>query len=265
MKKAASELTAEEAALYCAVHDGAPGDVAFYLRACEGAASVLELGAGDARVAVELARAGHEVTALERDPGMRARAETRRAAEPTEVRERLTIVDADMRDFHFDARFDRVVIPFTGIYCLLSEADLDACLARVRAHLAPGGRLVFDAYAADAFHRESRPEDYPEDRHEHVATLDIDGEMIAALERSRWDRPTQRMDATYVYLDEEGAIRAEIGIGHRYLLSTQVEPALARAGLTLDVMHGDFEGAPFGPESGSMIVFASAASTDRER
>ena len=43
------------ARLYVAVHEGNPGDVAFYRRCCADAGSVLELGCGDARVLAELA------------------------------------------------------------------------------------------------------------------------------------------------------------------------------------------------------------------
>jgi hypothetical protein len=46
------------AQLYAAVHDGNPGDVAFYRERCADARAVLELGCGDARVLAELAAPG---------------------------------------------------------------------------------------------------------------------------------------------------------------------------------------------------------------
>lgn len=252
-------MSREEAALYCAVHDGAPGDVAFYRDMARGAERVLELGAGDARVALELARAGLDTVALERDPGMLALARARRDAADEATRSRLTIVEGDMRTFSLEGRFDRIFVPFTGLYCLLSDEDLGACLERVRDHLTDAGLLVFDAYAADAFHRDARPEDYPDDRLEEVARLERDGEVWTVFERSAWDRDAQRMDATYVYVDGVGQTRAEIEVGHRYLLADQVEPALRRAGLEERARHGDFSGAPFGAMSGSMIVVAARA------
>ncbi len=259
VKKVAGALSEEEAQLYCAVHDGAPGDVEFYVEAARGAARVLELGAGNARVALAIAERGITITALERDPGMLALARARRDAADDEVAARLTIAEGDMTSFALDERFDRVIIPFTGIYCLLDEADLDACLARVAAHLTDDGQLLFDAYAADGFHEEARPEDYPDDQLEEVALIGRGDDTLTVFERSRWDREAQRMDAIYVYLDDSERVVAELEVGHRYLLSSQVEPALARAGLRLEARYGGFDRSPFGPGSGSMVIVARRA------
>ncbi|MGE0788580.1 MAG: class I SAM-dependent methyltransferase [Sandaracinaceae bacterium] len=241
------------------MHDGAPGDLAFYLDEVRGAASALELGAGDGRIARAIAEAGIATTALERDEGMVALIEDRGRALPSDARGRLRVVQGDMRSFDLGARFDRIVIPFTGIYCLLSEADLDACLGCVARHLAPEGRFVFDAYAADAFHREARPEDYPPDRRELVAEIVRDRERWTVYESSSWDRDAQRMDATYTYLDPSGRERAQIVVGHRYLLADQLEPALERAGMRLVERWGSFDREPFGEPRGSLIAVAALA------
>lgn len=238
-------MTREEALLYSLVHDGAPGDVDFYVRVTKGAGRVLELGCGWGRVASRL-EVG-EAVGLESDGGMRALGASRG----------FTAVDGDMRRFDL-GRFDFVIVPFTGIYCLLSEDDLLACLRSVREALAPEGRLVFDAYAADRFHEESAPEDYPDDLLELVAEIEHGGEPLLVYERSTWDRDAQRVDAFYVYERErDGLVIAELEIGHRYVLSDTVRPLLERAGLRLVSMAGSFEGEPFDREtSGSLVVTA---------
>ena len=238
-------MTRDEALLYSLVHDGAPGDVAFYQRLAKGAGRVLELGCGWGRVASSLECA--EAVGLEADPGMRELGASRG----------FVAVDGDMRRFDL-GRFDLVIVPFTGIYCLLSEDDLLACLRSVREALAPDGRLVFDAYAADEFHRESAPEDYPDDILELVAEIEHEGEPLLVYERSTWNRDAQRVDAFYVYERErDGLVIAEIEIGHRYLLSETVAPLLTRAGLRLVSMAGSFDGEPFdGETSGSLVVTA---------
>lgn len=245
-----------DAALYAKVHDGTPGDVAFYARLAAPRARVLELGCGWGRVALALAEAGHEVVGLERDPAMLAEARRRAAAAPAEVRGRLRFVEADMADFALGESFDRVFAPFTSMYCLLTPQALHGCLCSVRAHLPPEGLFAFDAYDADVFHEEARPEDYPDDHFEVVAEIEHEGETLTVLEASSWDRDHQRMDATYVYRRQDGSTRHVAEIGHRYLLSAQVEPALNAAGLTLTGMHGDFEGAPYEPGGGSLVVSA---------
>lgn len=240
---------AYDAELYAAVHDGAPGDVDFYLRVTEPGQRVLELGAGWGRVAAALAAEGREVIALESDPGMRALASARHPG--------LDVRDGDMAGFALDARFDRVLVPFTGLYCLESEDAVRRCFRAAREHLVPGGAFIFDAYAADAFHAESRPEDYPDDQLEEVARIEHRGRPLIVYEKSSWDRDAQRMDATYVYVDAETEETVHEGtIAHRYLLAAQVERLLEEAELTLEASFGSFEGAPFG-QGGSMIVIAT--------
>lgn len=245
----------DEAALYDAVHTGTPGDVDFYVRLAEGAASVLELGCGSGRVLVALASAGVRASGVELERGMLDAARARAAGAGVEVE----LIEADMARFDLGARFDRVVAPFASLYCLLTPERLASCLRSVRAHLAPGGLFAFDAYAADDFHDHMRPEDYPDDRLEPVADIAHGGEALHVLERSRWDRDAQRVDATYVYLTESGAVRHEQTIGHRYLRRPEIEPLLAQAGLALVSLHGDFEGGPYDPSNGSLVVIARAA------
>ena len=57
---------------------GVDHDIPFYVLACEGAdGPIIELGAGSGRIAVELARHGHRVIALDAAPAMLAQAERR--------------------------------------------------------------------------------------------------------------------------------------------------------------------------------------------
>lgn len=240
-------MTPSEAELYALIHDGAPGDVAFYRAQTRGASRVLELGCGWGRVASQLECS--EVIGLEHDSGMRALGAARHAD--------LSILDGDMRAFALGS-FDRIIVPFTGIYCLPTEEDVSRCLGCVRASLAPEGRFIFDAYAADTFHDEARPEDYPEDHLDEVARIDHGGEPLIVYERSRWDRDAQRMDATYVYQTEDAESRAEITVGHRYLLRAQLDPLLGNAGLRITSLWGSFDGDEY-DGSGSLIVVAACA------
>jgi SAM-dependent methyltransferase len=248
-------VTSLDPELYALVHDGAPGDVNFYCRVTHGARTVLELGAGWGRVSLALAEAGPEVVGLENDEAMLALARRRLSEASPEVRERVRFVAGDMRAFALEERFDRIVVPFTGIYCLPDEDALAGCFRSVAAHLAEGGRFVFDAYAADDFHESSRPGDYPDDELAEVARVVHRGAPLTVYERSSWDRDRQRMRATYVYVGEDGAVVHEGSIDHRYLLSAQVGPLLDAAGLRLSSLEGSFGGTPFGV-GGSLVVTA---------
>ncbi len=111
-------------------------DLALWLGlAAECGGPVLDIGAGTGRVTIALARAGHEVVALDRDGELLAELARRADGLPVET------VVADARDFSFasDRRFPLVLAPMQLIQ-LLGGADGRArLLACVRRCLAGSG------------------------------------------------------------------------------------------------------------------------------
>jgi SAM-dependent methyltransferase len=246
-------------ALYALLHTGTPGDMAFYLEHTAGAARVLELGCGHGRLLLPLARAGHEVVGLDCDAGLLGLAAAAVARLPRTVRARITLERGDMRRFALAPRFDRVLIPYSGLYCLASEAEMIACLRAAAAHLAPGGAMVLDAYAIDGYHAEAAPDDPGADEAEPVATLSWRGEVYDVLERSDWDRDGQRLIAHYHYRPRGDGTHFHDTITHRYLLTGQLAELCAAAGLRLAAAWGDFHGAPLGPDSEHMACILQPA------
>jgi ubiquinone/menaquinone biosynthesis C-methylase UbiE len=125
----------------------AMGDVPFYLELAREAAAlgqpVLELGCGTGRVTIPIAQAGVEVVGLDNAPAMLNVARRKAAAAALDVR----WVQGDMRSFALDQRFGLVIIPFRSFLHLLTEADQLNCLACIRKHLLPGGRLALNFFA----------------------------------------------------------------------------------------------------------------------
>lgn len=246
------------AKLYAAVHDGNPGDVEFYRRRCAGARSVLELGCGDARVLAALAAPGRALVGVDIDPELIELARARLQATPGAEFE---LRRADMRELVLDRRFDRVIIPHGGLYCLLDEASVGATLARVAALLEPDGRLILDCWAADGFVLEADPDDQDPSWLEVVKAVELDGERWEVLERSSWDKATQRIDATYLHVrvGEEEAVEGLLR--QRYVLAEQLRALLAAAGLELLELHGDFTGSEYDFDSELMVAIAARLRT----
>jgi len=106
--------------------------------------SILDLGAGTGRVSLDLAAAGHDVTALDRDPALLAELGRRAAERGLEV----ATVPADARGpTALRDRFALVIAPMQLVQIMGGPAGRAALLATVSASLAPGG--AFAAAIAD--------------------------------------------------------------------------------------------------------------------
>jgi SAM-dependent methyltransferase len=103
-------------------------------RGCEG--PLLDIGAGTGRVTLELARAGHQVTALDRDAQLLEALRQRARDLPIEL------ACADAREFELGRRFGLILVPMQTVQLLGGSSGRAAFLARAHAHLSPGGLLA---------------------------------------------------------------------------------------------------------------------------
>jgi SAM-dependent methyltransferase len=97
---------------------------------------ILDVGAGTGRVTLDLARAGHAVTALDLDAELLDELARRRGKLD------VTTVAADARDFALDTRFGLVLVPMQTIQLLGGPDGRRAFLHHGREHLAPDGRIA---------------------------------------------------------------------------------------------------------------------------
>jgi SAM-dependent methyltransferase len=109
----------------------------------EAAGPVLELGCGSGRVALRLARQGHDVTGVDRDRELVA--ELRRRAGAAGVAVEAVVGDA--RDLELGRRFALVLAPMQLVHLLAGAAGRGAMLAAAARHLAPSGALAVSVLA----------------------------------------------------------------------------------------------------------------------
>ncbi len=261
------------AELYVALHTGTPNDVEFYREACAGTGRVLELGCGDGRVLLALGNVSSSIegmpalVGIDSDPGMLALAAQRaqelglRAEsvdERTEHTDVVAFVRADMSDFEVPGRFDRIILPYSGLWCLRDDEKL-SCLRAVRRHLTPGGKLLFDVYDADDMDEDAEvtAQDEPlRDDYEEVATVEVRGVRYHVFERNSYWFSRRTVEATFEYRATEHAeaLPAEAltqVITHHYLERRALSALLGTAGFDRVILADGSVGEQ-GPETGQL-------------
>ena len=234
--------------LYASLHRGNEGDEDFYRTVCAGADRVLELGCGSGRILAILA---DQVTELHGVDSSEEALSVARKKLPGSVE----LQRADMETFDVGDGFDRVLIPFNGIYCLPDLATVRRTFVQVRKALAAGGLLVFDGYAGDPVHEDdSLDEGFDEE--EEIATVHARGKSWRVFEQSEYERGPQRFTVHYRYLAEDDGEEILATIRHRYLRLEEALEALESAGLEPLVAHGDFDRRVYDGDSDHMIITA---------
>jgi len=250
-------------ALYDAVPAyAARADVAYYVaRAAEAPGPVLELGCGTGRVLLPMARAGAPVVGLDGSREMLARCRAKLERESPETRARVTLREGDATAFDLGATFPLVVAPFRLLQQLVSVDEQLRLLDRVARHLAPGGRFVFDvfnpAFASLVTDRSAEWVDTPDTRLDDGRTM----RRAIRVPRVRWTEQVSETELIYYVSDTPGAspTRYVQTFDMRWYLPAELVHLLARAGLRVDQIAGDFDGAPLADGSPEIVIVAERA------
>ena len=99
---------------------------------------VLDVGAGSGRVALDLARTGVAVTALDREPSLLEALTARAGAQGLEV----PAICADAAGFDLGREFALILVPMQTVQLLPDTTARRGFLDSARRHLARGGRLA---------------------------------------------------------------------------------------------------------------------------
>ncbi|WP_109110386.1 class I SAM-dependent methyltransferase [Azospirillum sp. TSO35-2] len=257
------EATAAEAAEKALVlaRMGLLGDVAFYTGQALGhGGPVLEIGCGTGRLTIPLARAGLEVWAVDVSAAMLDQLRAKLADEPAAVRDRVRILHGDAADL--DLPHDRpeiaarlVLLPFNLLMLVADRDQQSRVLAAAVRHLAPGGVVALDVMNPATLPQEADPAPSPSRprRHPRSGNPVVRHAQAGAVDA----RGVQRIAGWYDELMPDGAIRTtRFAFDWRMTGRAELESLIAGAGLTLGTVCGDFDGAPWTPDSRRTVVTA---------
>ena len=214
--------------------------------------SVLELAAGLAEHARNLARRGLDATALDLSPAMCAWARDMAAQDGVG----LAVVQADMRDFSIAGSFGLAITMLNSLCHLFTLDDLVQHLTAVARHVVPGGLYIAElAHPADYFAAERR------------TSSEWSSEVADGTVSVRWGGPKDEIDpitqitrehVTVTYRKRGGAVRTVTDVvPNRFWTATELAAAIRLAGgFTVVATYGAFEtdSPPEAPEAWRLIL-----------
>ena len=234
-------------------------DIDFYLEAARAQGDpILELGCGTGRILLPIAEAGHRITGLDLSEPMLARCRAKLQNEPPEVRGRVRLVHGDMANFDLDEAFRLITIPFRPFQHLLEVEQQLGCLRSAHRHLMPGGNLIVDFFQTDA--RRMHDPAFTMESSPHPEVSLQDGRRLRLTERvAAFHRAQQRNDVELIYNITHPDGRSErlvFAFPLRYFFRYEVEHLLARCGLRVVNLFGNYDRSPLGDDSPDMIFIA---------
>jgi SAM-dependent methyltransferase len=255
-------ITNYNADVYEVMHPGSlQGDIEWYRRkAAASGGPVLELGAGTGRITIPVAEAGIPITALDLDEGMLAKLGDKLAAQPDDIRARISVHHGDMRSFALSETFALVIIPFRAFLHNLTGDDRLAALRRAHHHLRPGGELAFNVFHPSLEYMSAYAGP-------HVGawrcrgTRDLpNGGFVVFSESSRYNTAQQHlcsMIRTEEFSGEGHLVRTHMmRLELAYLYPADITLLLERSGFELIRLSGDFTGRPFERDGDELVIEA---------
>jgi SAM-dependent methyltransferase len=251
----------EDPAYYTKTYGPRTEDVDYYVNlARTSAGPVLEYGIGNGRVAIPIARAGVQVVGIDLSEPMLESLAERLRSEPDRVRARVSPRHGDMRSKRLRRRFPLIIAPFNAILHLYEREDLERFLARVRGHLAPAARFVFDFSMPDVCDLCRDPErSYRAPRFRHPTT----GELTRYAERFEYDPLRQVMLVNMDFIPEGKRPRWTTVLTHRQFFPREMEALLHYNGFTDIRWSADFTDQPPDAHTDSLVVSCRARSDRR--
>ncbi|MCH7654078.1 MAG: methyltransferase domain-containing protein [Chloroflexi bacterium] len=159
--------------------------------------------------------------------------------EPAEVRDRVSVVQADACELDLGEKFDLVMVPYYTFNYFLTEVDQKRALERIRAHMSDSAYALLDVYIPWNRLEYCPPE--PIFRNEVVDPRNgnrIRSWNIFSLDKEiQADYQSKRFEITA----PDGSVTSkEFMIQRRYTLPDQLEKLFADNGFAIEGVYGGY-------------------------
>lgn len=245
-------------------HVGDTDDIAFFVSLLTRLqpTRVLEFACGNGRVTLPLAQTGashnFDVVGLELVPEMLKAARNRQKEAEPATRERLTLVEGDMRHWRAEQPFDVILTPCSSVCHLLTIDDQIAAWNCAYQNLLPGGRFLVDVKMADLGSYADSLRSPPRE----LVEIDLDTfdaptrTRLIRYKTTRYLAHEQRARIRFLYDKHVGEAQPERSISdyesHVYY-PRELQLLFMHAGFEVETIYGDYLGRPLTASSPQMI------------
>ena len=218
---------------------------------------VLDLACGTGRLALLIAKAGYEVTAIDFSEGMLKILKENLQKCSSRVRDRIHLRHESMTAFNLDCNYNTIICCDAFFHNLTVEDEM-LCLQRVAAHLTSKGIFVFNLpnpscdYILKASENNGR---FFEERGRY--DLGDNGGFLVVEQAQIGNQELQRITTKLRFkrYDQNGIVveQGESSWASRYLFRYEAIHLLHRCGFEIRNLVGDYKGGPV--KKGSQLVF----------
>jgi SAM-dependent methyltransferase len=231
-------------------------DVYTYLEAAQGIkGKILDVCCGSGRVAVPMAKQGHDVVGIDISSTLLKKLEGHAASLPADVRKHLQWSHQDARNFKLKSKFDMALIAFNSLNCIGEFAGQLSTIACIANHLKPGGKLYLDII--NPFTNQM----HGVDKHRMMFERT---NLENGLTYQRFMRATpmdadqcQQFHGWYDEIQQDGTLkRYPYSMRWRLIFKSEIMLMLGLHGFKIVRLEGDFDKRPYSLSSMRMVIAA---------
>ena len=219
----------------------------------------LELGCGTGRILIPTAVAGCGITGLDISQHMLRKCQEKLDKQPTNIQERVRLIQGNMTNFSTEESYSLVTIPFRAFQHLISVEEQKACLSCIGKHLSTKGQLIIDIFHPYPPRLVPNPkytaevEELPETTLSDNRKLRRTSRMVALHREQQYNDIELICYVTHPNGKTERLVQA---FSFRYFYRYEVEHLLALCGFKVVELFGDFDRSGFSNDSPEMIFVA---------
>jgi len=216
---------------------------------------VLEVGCGTGRLTIALAREGISVAGVDLSNHMLGIARRKVDDEPAEVRERVELLQGDMRDFNLGREFPCVFVPQAAIFHLDGREAFRTAFLNFHRHTKPGGVIVLDVGSPDRLKNQEVGREVMVRERTDPKTGLRNQEFNEKLYIDR-ERQVVCCKHTFVVGERDREQRIEFQQEYRWLEEQEAVALFRGVGCSEVMIFGNYDRSPFGAASPRLILVA---------